>query len=111
MKENDIIKALAALAHGSRLRVFRALVVAGPAGLTPGQLSEQLDIPAATLSFHLKELSNAGLIHPIREGRNLIYSAQFEHMNGVISYLTENCCEGRGCAPGNQPAITETHHE
>lgn len=111
MKENDIIKALAALAHTSRLRLFRALVVAGPAGLTPGQLGEQLDIPAATLSFHLKELNNAGLIHPIREGRNLIYSAQFEHMNGVISYLTENCCEGRGCAPSNQPATTETHHE
>ncbi|MCZ8016017.1 MAG: helix-turn-helix domain-containing protein [Limnobacter sp.] len=111
MKENDIIKALAALAHTSRLRLFRALVVAGPAGLTPGQLGEQLDIPAATLSFHLKELNNAGLIHPIREGRNLIYSAQFEHMNGVISYLTENCCEGRVCAPGNQPATTETHHE
>ena len=111
MKENDIVKALAALAQSSRLRLFRALVVAGPAGLTPGQLSDQLDIPAATLSFHLKELNNAGLIHPIREGRNLIYSAQFEHMNGVISYLTENCCEGRGCAPGNQPATTETHHE
>ena len=111
MKENDIVKALAALAQSSRLRLFRALVVAGPAGLTPGQLSDQLDIPAATLSFHLKELNNAGLIHPIREGRNLIYSAQFEHMNSVISYLTENCCEGRGCAPGNQPATTETHHE
>ena len=111
MKENDIIKALAALAQSSRLRLFRALVVAGPAGLTPGQLGEQLDIPAATLSFHLKELNNAGLIHPIREGRNLIYSAQFEHMNSVISYLTENCCEGRGCAPDNQPATTETHHE
>jgi len=111
MKENDIVKALAALAQSSRLRLFRALVVAGPAGLTPGQLGEQLDIPAATLSFHLKELNNAGLIHPIREGRNLIYSAQFEHMNSVISYLTENCCEGRGCAPDNQPATTETHHE
>jgi ArsR family transcriptional regulator, arsenate/arsenite/antimonite-responsive transcriptional repressor len=98
MKESDIIKALSALSHTSRLRVFRTLVVAGPTGITPGQLSEQLEIPAATMSFHLKELSNAGLVQPIRDGRNLIYSAQFEHMNGVISYLTENCCEGKGCA-------------
>lgn len=111
MKENDIIKALAALSHASRLRVFRALVVTGPAGLTPGQLCEQLDIPAATMSFHLKELSNAGLVHPIREGRNLIYSAQFDHMNNVISYLTENCCKGKGCAPVTAPHHNEARHE
>lgn len=110
MEENDIIKALAALAQSSRLRLFRALVVAGPAGLTPGQLGERFEIPAATLSFHLKELSNAGLIHPIREGRNLIYSAQFEHMNGVISYLTENCCEGRGCSTVNTTENKEAQH-
>jgi ArsR family transcriptional regulator, arsenate/arsenite/antimonite-responsive transcriptional repressor len=111
MKENDIIKALAALSHSSRLRVFRALVVAGPTGLTPGQLCERLDIPAATMSFHLKELSNAGLVQPIREGRNLIYSAQFNHMHGVISYLTENCCEGKGCTPVSSPPHNEAHHE
>ncbi len=98
MEENDIIKALSALSHASRLRVFRALVVAGPAGLTPSQLCEQLEIPAATMSFHLKELSNAGLVEPVRDGRNLIYSAQFEHMNGVMAYLTENCCAGQSCA-------------
>ncbi|WP_334118795.1 ArsR/SmtB family transcription factor [Limnobacter sp.] len=103
MEENDIIKALAALSHSSRLRVFRTLVVTGPAGLTPGQLCERLDIPAATMSFHLKELSNAGLVQPIRDGRNLIYSAQFAHMNGVIAYLTENCCEGQGCTPQGTP--------
>jgi len=111
MKENDIIKALAALSHTSRLRVFRALVVTGPTGLTPGQLCERLDIPAATLSFHLKELSNAGLVQPIRDGRNLIYSAQFAHMNGVISDLTENCCEGQNCTPVTAPHHNEAHHE
>ncbi|MEQ9105839.1 MAG: helix-turn-helix domain-containing protein [Limnobacter sp.] len=111
MEENDIIKALAALSHSSRLRVFRALVVTGPAGLTPSMLCERLDIPAATMSFHLKELSNAGLIQPIRDGRNLIYSAQFAHMNGVISYLTENCCEGQGCTPQGTPIQKEAHHE
>lgn len=111
MKENDIIKALAALAHTSRLRLFRALVVAGPAGLTPGQLAERFEIPAATLSFHLKELSNAGLIHPIREGRHLIYSAQFDLMNSVISYLTENCCEGRSCSTVHNTDKEETQHD
>ena len=111
MEENDIIKALAALSHTSRLRVFRALVVTGPSGLTPGQLCERLDIPAATMSFHLKELSNAGLVQPIRDGRNLIYSAQFNHMNGVIAYLTENCCEGKGCSTSNTPTNNEVHHE
>ncbi|MCE2744679.1 MAG: helix-turn-helix domain-containing protein [Burkholderiales bacterium] len=111
MEEIDIIKALAALSHSSRLRVFRALVVTGPTGLTPGQLCERLDIPAATMSFHLKELSNAGLVQPIREGRNLIYSAQFNHMNSVISYLTENCCEGKGCAPVTAPQCDKAQHE
>lgn len=111
MEEHNIIRALAALSHASRLRVFRALVVTGPAGLTPGQLCEQLDIPAATMSFHLKELSNAGLVQPIREGRNLIYSAQFDHMNKVISYLTENCCEGQGCAAVTASNQNEARHE
>ena len=109
MEEHNVIKALAALSHSSRLRVFRALVVAGPTGLTPGQLCEQLDIAAATLSFHLKELSNAALVQPIRDGRNLIYSAQFAHMNSVITYLTENCCEGKGCASSSTTQLT--HHE
>lgn len=111
MEEKNIIKALAALSHSSRLRVFRALVVTGPSGLTPGQLCERLDIPAATLSFHLKELSNAGLVQPIRDGRNLIYSAEFAHMNGVIAYLTENCCQGQSCTPVIAPQHNEAHHE
>ncbi|HEX4856187.1 MAG TPA: helix-turn-helix domain-containing protein [Limnobacter sp.] len=112
MEEHNIIKALSALAQPSRLRIFRALVVQGPGGLTPGQLAEQLDIPPATLSFHLKELSNAGLAQPIREGRHLIYSVCFEQMNGVVNYLTENCCQGKGCAPETRPTThCETENE
>ena len=88
MEENDVITALAALAQPVRLRVFRALVVAGPQGLTPSVLSEQLAVPGTSLSFHLKELTHAGLVSQEREGRNLIYRAAFDRMNGVIHYLT-----------------------
>jgi ArsR family transcriptional regulator, arsenate/arsenite/antimonite-responsive transcriptional repressor len=94
MKEQEIVKALAALAHPNRLQVFRSLVVAGKAGATPGQLGEQLGVPNATLSFHLKELMNAGLISQERSGRNLIYRVEFVQMNGLLTYLTENCCQG-----------------
>src|SRR5687768_1023851 len=97
MEEQDIIKALAALAQPMRLRVFRALVAAGPAGLTPGAMSETLAVPAATLSFHLKELTHAGLITQERASRNLIYRASYDRMNTVLGYLTENCCEGVAC--------------
>lgn len=94
MQEDAVIKALAALAHGVRLAVFRALVVAGPQGLTPTVLQERLGIPAPTLSFHLKELSAAGLIAAERDGRSLIYRAQFEAMTRLLGYLTANCCQG-----------------
>jgi ArsR family transcriptional regulator, arsenate/arsenite/antimonite-responsive transcriptional repressor len=97
MEESDVIRALAALAHGLRLRVFRMLVVAGPTGLTPGAIAEQLDIPNATLSFHLKELMHAGLITQERDGRSLIYRTAFEQMNALLSFLTENCCQGLSC--------------
>ena len=97
MKERDIIKALAALAQPHRIKAFRALVVAGHEGLTAGVIAEELAIPAATLSFHLKELAHAGLITQERSGRNLIYRADFAQMNGVLAYLTENCCQGQGC--------------
>lgn len=97
MEEKDIVKALAALAQPNRLQLFRHLVVAGQAGATPGQLGEQLGIPNATLSFHLKELRSAGLVSQERSGRNLIYRAEFAHMNGVLSYLTDNCCHGEPC--------------
>ena len=97
MKELDAISALAALAQEVRLRVFRALVVAGGAGMTPSAMSEQLNVPATALSFHLKELVHAGLISQQRQGRNLIYRAAFATMNELLAYLTENCCEGEAC--------------
>ncbi|MBB5205067.1 DNA-binding transcriptional ArsR family regulator [Inhella inkyongensis] len=100
MNEEQVIKALAALAHGVRLTVFRALVVAGPKGLTPGVMQEGLGIPATTLSFHLKELSAAGLVAAERDGRSLIYRAQFDTMNGLLGYMTANCCQGSAtCSP------------
>ncbi|HEY9106471.1 MAG TPA: metalloregulator ArsR/SmtB family transcription factor [Roseateles sp.] len=98
MDEQDVIKALAALAQPVRLKVFRALVVTGEAGLTPGTMAEGLDMPANTLSFHLKELVNAGLVTQERSSRNLIYRAAYERMNAVLGYLTENCCQGASCA-------------
>lgn len=97
MEENDVVRSLAALAHPHRLQVFRALVVAGSRGMTPGVMAEGSGIPAATLSFHLKELMNAGLVTQERMGRNLVYRASFEQMNGLLGYLTENCCQGDAC--------------
>ncbi len=97
MEENDALRALAALAHGLRLQVFRLLVVAGPSGLTPGAMTEQLGVPGATLSFHLKELMHASLITQEREGRHLIYRAAFAHMNDLLGFLTANCCQGEAC--------------
>ncbi|MBC7955694.1 MAG: helix-turn-helix transcriptional regulator [Cytophagales bacterium] len=97
MEENEIVKSLAALAQPLRLQVFRALVVAGQAGLTPGTMAEGLGVPAATLSFHLKELVNAGLVTQERASRNLIYRAAYEHMNSLLAYLTQNCCQGVEC--------------
>jgi DNA-binding transcriptional ArsR family regulator len=97
MESTDVVKALAALAQASRLEVFRSLVVAGAPGLTPGALSESLGVAANTLSFHLKELLHADLITQERSGRNLIYRAQFERMNAVLAYLTQNCCQGEAC--------------
>ena len=99
MEETDIIQSLAALAQPMRLRCFRALVVAGPEGLTPGALSEMLGVAPNTLSFHLKELSHAQLVTQQRDGRFLIYRAAFERMNGLLEYLTAHCCEGKSCAP------------
>ena len=108
MSEDQIIKSLAALAHQVRLRVFRALVVAGAEGLTPAVLAEQLGVAATALSFHLKELVNAGLVSQERMSRNLIYRANFAQMDGVLGYLTQNCCAGAACeldtpvcCPGN----------
>ena len=98
MDESTVVKALAALAQPVRLQVFRALVVAGARGMTPGTMSEGLGISPSALSFHLKELANAGLVTQERASRNLIYRAGFEQMNGLLGYLTQNCCEGAACA-------------
>jgi DNA-binding transcriptional ArsR family regulator len=97
MESNTVVKALAALAQASRLEIFRALVVAGKAGQTPGVLAETLGVTPNTLSFHLKELVNADLVTQERMGRNLIYRAQFERMAAVLTYLTQNCCQGQTC--------------
>ena len=98
MEQQDVIRSLAALAHPIRLQVFRALVVAGKNGMTPGTMAEGLAIPANTLSFHLKELGHAGLVSQERASRNIIYRAAYEHMNAVLGYLTENCCQGAECS-------------
>lgn len=95
--ESDALRALSALAQVQRLRAFRALVVAGPTGLTPGVLAAGLGIGASALSFHLKELANAGLVSSEPEGRHLVYRARFDRMDGLLGYLTEHCCEGGSC--------------
>ena len=99
MQEPQVIRSHAALAQEVRLRAFRALVVAGPEGLTPSVLAEQLGVAANTLSFHLKELANAALISQERQGRNLVYRASFDAVNDLLGYLTENCCQGAPCSP------------
>ncbi len=94
MEKQNVISALAALAQETRLDVFRLLVGAGPEGLPAGAIAEELELPAATLSFHLKELRSAGLIHCEREGRARIYSPDFQVMNRLLQFLTRNCCQG-----------------
>jgi len=92
MKSYEVVKSLGALAQESRLALFRLLVKRGPEGFTPGDLSKRLDIPGPTLSFHLKELQNAGLVDARREGRFLFYSASFDRMQGLMAFLTDQCC-------------------
>jgi ArsR family transcriptional regulator, arsenate/arsenite/antimonite-responsive transcriptional repressor len=92
MKSQDVVQALGALANESRLATFRLLVRRGPEGYTPGDLIEKLGLPAPTLSFHLKELSRAGLIESKRAGRFIYYSAAFVQMRALIAFLTDKCC-------------------
>jgi ArsR family transcriptional regulator len=99
MKTEQVIDALAALAQRSRLSIFRLLVQAGPNGMSAGLIGEKLDLPPATLSFHLAHLARAGLVQNRQEGRFVIYSTNFDSMNELVAYLTENCCSGRACAP------------
>jgi ArsR family transcriptional regulator, arsenate/arsenite/antimonite-responsive transcriptional repressor len=102
MKEKDAIKALSALAQPTRLAVYRLLITAGPEGLSVGVIQEQLEIASATLSFHLKELTYAGLVSSRQEGRFVYYAPEIDHMNELVAFLTENCCQGvssAACAP------------
>lgn len=106
MEEKAAIVSLAALAQPMRLRVFRALVGAGPQGMTPSALSAMLDVPASTLSFHLKELTHSGLVTQERESRNLIYRPAIEQMNDLLAYLTAHCCQGAACEMTAVPGCT-----
>jgi len=97
MEEHDAILALGALAQETRLRIFRQLIVAGPQGMTPGQLTESLGCSPTALSFHLKELGRAGLVAHQRDGRHLNYRAAIPRMNALLAYLTDHCCQGQPC--------------
>lgn len=106
MDTKHVLAALAALAQESRLSVFRLLIQVGPAGMAASKIGEHLDIVPSSLSFHLKELTRAGLITPKQDGRFVIYSADVSIMNGVIGFLTENCCGGVPCSP--EPVCEES---
>lgn len=117
MEIKTAVAALAALAQETRLSIYRVLVEAGPEGVAAGRIGETLDVPPATLSFHLKELTRSGLISARQEGRYIYYAADFPHMAALMSYLTQNCCRGmpqecltvvetalgRCCAPASKP--------
>jgi len=104
MKATEAVTALAALAQDTRLAVYRLLVQQGPTGLAAGEIASKLDIAPATLSFHLKELSHAGLASSRQEGRFIYYAANFEAMNALVAFLTENCCAA-DCGPSCAPAV------
>lgn len=108
MKTNEAVASLAALAQETRLAVYRALVQAGPEGLAASEVARRLDLHSATLSFHLKELARASLVHSRQDGRFIFYSANYETMNALLGFLTENCCGGRSCAPRVQPPAVGT---
>ena len=104
MEKKTALAALAGLAQESRLDVFRALVAQGPEGIAAGEIADRLEIANATLSFHLKELTHAGLITGRQAGRFIYYSANYATMNGLVEYLTENCCRGTACDIACAPA-------
>ena len=106
MNDRAILRALAGLAQETRLSIFRLLVERGPEGIAAGMIAEGLEIPPATLSFHLKELTNADLVTSDQRGRFVYYRANYATMNGVIAYLTENCCQGTACDIACAPAGT-----
>jgi ArsR family transcriptional regulator len=94
MEIKSAVTALAALAQETRLSIFRLLVEAGPEGVSAGRIGDSLDVPAATLSFHLKELARAGLVSPRQERQFIYYAVDFEHMAELMAFLTQNCCQG-----------------
>lgn len=112
MENIAIVAALAAIAHESRLKVFRELVKAGPAGMAAGKIGDATGIVPSSLSFHLKELAHAQMVTARQQGRFVIYSANFVTMNSLIAYLTENCCGGNPCTPVCIPPCdaNETSH-
>jgi ArsR family transcriptional regulator, arsenate/arsenite/antimonite-responsive transcriptional repressor len=104
MEKSDAVAALAALAQDNRLDVFRLLVQAGPGGMAAGAVADALDLAPNTLTFHFDRLRTAGLVTVRREGRSMIYAAQYEAMDALLGYLTENCCQGQSCAPARRKA-------
>lgn len=106
MKTFEAVEALAALAQETRLGIYRLLVAAGPGGLAAGAIAERLELPPATLSFHVKELNRAGLVRSRQDGRFVIYAANFDTMVGLVSFLTDNCCGGKSCIPEIKAAST-----
>jgi DNA-binding transcriptional ArsR family regulator len=103
VETKQAIQALSALAQESRLSIFRLLVQAGPQGMAAGAVGEALDLPPATLSFHLAGLTRAGLAQSRQEGRFVIYSANFPNMDALVAFLTENCCQGAACETTAHP--------
>ena len=99
MEIKQTVNCLTALAQETRLAIFRLLVEAGPAGLCAGDIGARLKVPASTLSVHLAQLANAGLVQARQQSRFIFYSADFEAMNGLVAFLTENCCGGKPCPP------------
>jgi len=107
----EAVQALSALAQETRLSVFRLLVQAGPAGMPAGSIGEKLQLPPATLSFHLAGLTRAGLAHNRQDGRFVVYSADFEGMGRLLAYLTEDCCGGKACVPVPIQFVTASRHK
>jgi ArsR family transcriptional regulator, arsenate/arsenite/antimonite-responsive transcriptional repressor len=108
METKQAVESLGALAQDTRLAIFRLLVQAGAEGKAAGQIGDALGLPPATLSFHLAGLTRAGLAQSRQEGRFVIYTADFENMNALVAFLTENCCGGAACAPAPCPPSTST---
>ncbi len=106
MKTKSAVSALAALAQDSRLAIFRALVQAGPEGMSAGKISEATGIAPSSLSFHMKELTHANMVRSRQDGRFVIYAANFATMNALLAFLTQNCCDGNPCSPVSTPACS-----